>query len=66
MANLNVKLILDYINKNKPSKAKFCKLCGISSYNLKKILNNDKSIKIVPLLKVLKVLNISSCSFIID
>lgn len=65
MQKINVELISNFINKNNLTKTKFCKLCGISLKTLNKFYNNDFSLTIPPLIKVLKVLNISSCDLII-
>lgn len=65
MEGINVKIIEDYIKNNNLSKTKFCKMCGISLYNLNKILKNDLTVKIIPLLKVIKYIDISSCDLII-
>ncbi len=65
LKKINVKIIDDYIKINNLSKAKFCKLCNIGAKTLNKFYNNDLTLTIKPLLKVIKVLNISSCDLII-
>lgn len=58
MKNKFKKEIIDnYLKENKISKTRFCKLCGISPYTLKKILNNE-NYEISALLKIAKVIEI--------
>lgn len=47
----------NYLKDNKISKTRFCKLCGISPYTLKKILNNE-NYEISALFKIAKVIEI--------
>ncbi len=51
-------LIYNYISKNNLNKNSFCKLCKISFYTLKKLLNNEFNIGYLTVLKVTKVLNV--------
>ena len=58
MKNKFKKEIIDnYLIENKISKTRFCKLCGISPYTLKKILNNE-NYEISALFKIAKVIEI--------
>ncbi len=58
MKNKFKKEIIDnYLKENKISKTRFCKLCGISPYTLKKILNNE-NYEISALFKIAKVIEI--------
>ena len=50
-------IIESYLNANKISKTKFCKLCGISYCTLEKIRNN-KNYRIGALFKIAKVVKI--------
>ena len=63
MQKINVELISNFINKNNLTKTKFCKLCGISLKTLNKFYNNDFSLTIPQLIKVLKVYPDSCRSF---
>ena len=58
MKNKFKKEIIDnYLKENKISKTRLCKLCGISPYTLKKILNNE-NYEISALFKIAKVIEI--------
>jgi predicted transcriptional regulator len=58
MKNKFKKEIIDnYLKDNKISKTRFCKLCSISPYTLKKILNNE-NYEISALFKIAKVIEI--------
>ncbi len=51
-------VIENYLKINRISKMKFCKLCGVSLYTLKKIMNNNLNYRIDALFKIAKVINI--------
>lgn len=55
---INISIIQDYILKNKLTKTKFCKLCGIRVGIFNKIIKNDLNFGIKSLFKIAKVLNI--------
>ncbi len=46
-----------YLRTNKITKTKFCKLCGISTHTLEKVMNN-KNYRITALFKIAKVIKI--------
>ncbi len=50
-------LIARYLNANKISKTKFCKLCGISLCTLEKVINNN-NYRINALFKVAKLVKV--------
>ena len=49
---LNPKPAIDYMIENKLSKKEFAKLCGITLYQLEKLLNGDKTLNVPSLLAV--------------
>ncbi len=55
---INISIIQNYMLKNKLTKTKFCKLCGISVAIFNKIIRNDLNFGIKSLFKIAKVLNI--------
>ncbi len=63
--NLNINLIINFMNENKLSKSKFCKLSRISYSVLKKMLNNDDNYRISELDKLSKILKVRICELFI-
>ena len=55
---INTDLILEYLKKEKLSKTKFCKLCGINIISFNKILNNQMNYRTLILLKIARQINI--------
>ena len=62
---INKRLIVDYMCKHNLTKSSFCKLCGITSNSLNKILANDFSVTIAPIFKVSKTINVHLCEMFI-
>ncbi len=56
-SKINTKLILDYLQENKMSKSKFCKLCKISNVTYEKMMTGSLDFGVVSLFKVATVLN---------
>lgn len=56
---LNVKLIKNYIKKNKLSQKEFCELCGISVGTLKRLIGGKSNMRLPSLLKVRRVLGVT-------
>ena len=54
----NIELIDNYIKSNNLSKTQFCKLCGISTYILKKLYLGDMHIGVEAWLNITNFLNI--------
>ena len=50
-----------YLQENKLSKTKFCKICKISPGTFKKIMNNDSNFNLIALFKIARVLKIHVC-----
>lgn len=55
---IKIEKIKSFILENKISKAKFCKMCNISTSTLNKILTNDDNFGIIALFKIARVIKI--------
>ncbi len=51
-------IIEKYMNENKLSKTKFCKICKISPITLNKIMTNDDNFGIIALFKIARVIKV--------
>lgn len=58
-----IELIDEFLKKNNMSKSGFCKECGISLHSLKKIYNQDFSLRVSKVLKVANKLGVSFSNF---
>ncbi len=59
--NINIGLIGNFIETNKLSKTKFCKLCKISYGTMQKIFLNKYNFKINSLFKIARIMKIEVC-----
>ena len=55
---IKTEIIEKYINENKLSKTKFCKICKISPSTLNKIMTNDDNFGIIALFKIARVIKV--------
>lgn len=58
MKIIKIELIDEFMENNKMSKSKFCKVCKISLSSLNKLMTNSLNISVVVLFKIAKILNI--------
>ena len=55
---IKTEIIEKYMNENKLSKTKFCKICKISPSTLNKIMTNDDNFGIIALFKIARVIKV--------
>lgn len=55
---IKTEIIEKYMNENKLSKTKFCKMCKISPSTLNKIMTNDDNFGIIALFKIARVIEV--------
>ena len=55
---IKTEIIGKYMNENKLSKTKFCKMCKISPSTLNKIMTNDDNFGIIALFKIARVIEV--------
>ena len=55
---IKTEIIEKYMNENKLSKTKFCKMCKISPSTLNKIMTNDDKFVIIALFKIARVIKV--------
>ena len=55
---IKTEIIEKYMNENKLSKTKFCKICRISPSTLNKIMTNDDNFGIIALFKIARVIKV--------
>lgn len=55
---IKTEIIEKYMNENKLSKTKFCKMCKISPSTLNKIMTNDDNFGIIALFKIARVIKV--------
>ena len=55
---IKTEIIEKYMNENKLSKTKFCKMCKISPSTLNKIMTNDDKFGIIALFKIARVIKV--------
>ncbi len=53
MKTERVKAVKNYIKEKQLTKKEFCKICKISVTTLNRILNNDETVRIFPILRII-------------
>jgi len=53
METKRAKTVENYIKEKQLTKKEFCKICKISITTLNRILNNDETVKLFPILKII-------------